>query len=130
MLVRVYYEDTDAAGVVYHARYLHFMERARAEYFRQYGYSVAALADAGYVFPVVAIEASFKSGAVLDDELIITVEPGDISGARFSVKQSVIRAADQSILVEARVTLACIGHNRRPKRIPEVITALWGKDKL
>ena len=126
MNVRIYYEDTDAAGVVYHARYLHFMERARAEFFRTHGYSVATLANEGYVFPVVGVTISFKHAATLDEELQVTVEPAELGGARFSVIQKVLRVSDGQLLVEALVTLACIGTDRRPRRIPAVIATLWG----
>lgn len=127
MNVRIYYEDTDAAGVVYHARYLHFMERARAEFFRKQGYSVATLANEGYVFPVVDVNISFKQAATLDEELCVTVEPAELGGARFSVVQKVLRVSDGQLLVEALVTLACIGNDRRPRRIPAVIATLWGE---
>ena len=67
MEVRIYYEDTDAAGVVYHANYLKFFERARTEYFRDRGLFVAELAAAGFVFPVVRMEVDFISPARHDD---------------------------------------------------------------
>lgn len=118
MLVRVYYEDTDAAGVVYHSNYLNFMERARTEYLRQKGFSVAELAAAGYVFPVIRMEIDFKAGATHDELLRITTVPVCVGGSTLVLKQQVLREADGRLMVDAQVTLACIGVNRKAKRIP------------
>ena len=71
MDIRTYYEDTDAAGVVYHANYLKFFERARTEYFRERGLSVSELAAAGFVFPVVRMELDFRAPARHDDLLSV-----------------------------------------------------------
>ncbi len=118
MLIRVYYEDTDAAGVVYHSNYLNFMERARTEYLRQSGHSVAKLAADGAVFPVVRIEIDFKAPARHDDFLRVTTEPIKVGGSSFILKQRVLRESDCTLLVEALVTLACVTPLLKVTRIP------------
>jgi acyl-CoA thioester hydrolase len=124
MLIRVYYEDTDAAGVVYHANYLSFMERARTEYMRQHGCSVSELAASGTVFPVVRAELTFKAPARLDDLLRITVAPVHAGGSSFTLRQQILRDADGLLLVEALVTIACATPELKPKRIPAEIRNL------
>lgn len=119
MQIRVYYEDTDAAGVVYHSNYLNYFERARTEFLREQGYSVAELARNGSVFPVVRMEIDFKSPAKHDDLLCITTLPVRVGGSSFTLRQQVLRAADNRLLVEAEVVLACVSSELRPHRIPQ-----------
>lgn len=118
MELRIYYEDTDAAGVVYHANYLKYFERARTEYFRAKGLLVAELAAAGFVFPVVHMDIDFKAPARHDDVLRVTTIPTRISGSTFSVHQKLVRKGDEKLLVQAEVTLACIGPALKARRIP------------
>jgi len=103
MLLRVYYEDTDAAGVVYHSNYLNYCERARTEYLRERGWSVAELASDGAVFPVVRMEIDFKAPARHDDMLRINTVPIRVGGSSFAVRQQVLRASDGKLLVELLV---------------------------
>lgn len=121
MDVRIYYEDTDAAGVVYHANYLKYFERARTEYFRGHGLLVAELAKEGYVFPVVRMEIDFKAPARHDDLLIIETQPEHVSGSSFSVRQQAIRGSDGKVLATTLVKLACIGPDLRARRIPSMV---------
>ncbi|KAB0667161.1 YbgC/FadM family acyl-CoA thioesterase [Oryzomonas japonica] len=121
MDVRIYYEDTDAAGVVYHASYLKFFERARTEYFRERGLGVAELATAGFVFPVIRMEIDFKASALHDELLSIITRPERIGGASFVVRQQAVRPSDGRVLVEAQVTLACISPERRARRLPDEV---------
>lgn len=118
MKVRVYYEDTDAAGVVYHANYLKYFERARTEYLRERDLSVADLAASGYVFPVVRMEINFKAPALHDDMLSIVTIPERISGSSLTFRQQAVRQIDGTLLVDSMVTLACIGPARKARRIP------------
>lgn len=118
MEVRVYYEDTDTAGVVYHSNYLNFLERARTELFRSQGLSVAKMAADGSIFPVIKIEISFKFPAVHDDLLLITTIPLKVGGSSFVLRQQVLRQPDKKLMVDAEVTLACINATGKPKRIP------------
>jgi len=119
--VRVYWEDTDAGGVVYHARYLHFLERARSEWLRASGIGQQQLRDeAGIVFVVHRMEIDFKAPARLDDLLTATVQPEECRSASFIVRQALRRETEPNVLVEARVRIACLDAGRfRPRPIPQ-----------
>ncbi len=118
MEIRVYYEDTDAAGVVYHANYLNYMERARTEYLREQGLSVATMAAAGAVFPVVRMSIDFKVPARHDDLLKVTTVPVRVGGSSFTLCQQVLRSRDNQLLVQAEVTLACVSSSLKARRLP------------
>jgi acyl-CoA thioester hydrolase len=124
MDVRIYYEDTDAGGVVYHSNYINFMERARTEYFRSHGFFVAELAANGYVFPVVRLEVDFKSPALHDDLLSVTTIPVRVGGSSVTLRQNIVRKHDGKLLVEGLVTLACINPALKARRIPADIRAM------
>lgn len=119
--VRVYWEDTDAGGVVYHARYLQFLERARSEWLRATGVGQQTLRERdGIVFVVHRMEIAFNAPARLDDLLTATVEPDERRSASFTVRQSLHREPESRPLVEARVRIACLDADRfRPRPIPE-----------
>ena len=119
--VRVYWEDTDAGGVVYHARYLHFLERARTEWLRASGFGQNDLkAGEGVVFVVHAMDIRFNAPARLDDLLTATVVPVERRSASFIVAQSLKREPEARALVEARVRVACLDAAEfRPRPIPE-----------
>jgi acyl-CoA thioester hydrolase len=123
MLLRVYYEDTDAAGVVYHSNYLNYCERARTEYLRERGWSVADLASNGAVFPVVRMQIDFKAPARHDDLLRVTTLPRKVGGSTFELCQQVLRASDDTLLVELLVTLACVTPQLKARRIPAGVRA-------
>jgi len=116
--VRVYYEDTDAAGVVYYANYLKFMERARTEWLAAIGFPLAEVErEYGVVFVVHRCEIDFRRPARLNDALAVTVEVEQRGASRLVMRQDVRRGND--VLTEARVTLACVDTPRwRPVRIP------------
>jgi acyl-CoA thioester hydrolase len=121
---RVYWEDTDAGGIVYYANYLKYLERARSEWLRARGVSQRALAlDPGVLFSVVALEAQYRRPARLDDLLAISCEPARNGGASFAVEQRVWRQADMSeLLLCATVRIACLdARSLKPRRLPEVI---------
>ena len=125
MQVRIYYEDTDAAGVVYHANYLKYLERARTEYFRERGLLVAELAAAGHVFPVVHMELDFIAPARHDELLSIKTKPAHSRRSSFTLQQQIVRTSDDRLLVDALVKLACVGPDHKARRIPaEVRQAL------
>jgi len=123
--VRIYYEDTDAGGVVYHANYICFMERARTEFLRGHGLSVRAMHDMGIIFPVVAIEANYRAPAQLDDLLVVETQISAMRNSSFVASQQVIRKEDGKLLVDARVTLACVGPEMRARRLPPEIRELF-----
>lgn len=126
MEVRIYYEDTDAGGVVYHANYLHYMERARTEFLRGHGLSVREMHDLGIIFPVVAVEINYRSPARLDDLLEVETRIVEMRNSSFVAGQKVIRKEDGKLLVEARVTLACVGEGMRARRLPAELRELFG----
>jgi len=119
--VRVYWEDTDAGGVVYHARYLHFLERARSEWLRAAGVGQQqARTELGIVFVVHSMEIAFNAPARLDDLLTATVQPADCRSASFIVHQLLRREPEARALVEARVRIACLDAAAfKPRPIPE-----------
>jgi len=119
--VRVYYEDTDAAGVVYYANYLKFMERARTEWLSALGFPLAAvLREHGVVFVVRRCEIDFHRPARLNDDLVVTVEGVQPGASRLVARQEVRR--EDVVLTRARVTLACLDAARwRPVRMPAAL---------
>lgn len=125
MDVRIYYEDTDAGGVVYHANYIKYLERARTEYFRSRGFLVAELARNGFVFPVVRLEIDFNAPALHDDLLAVSTCPTRVGGSSISLRQKIVRQSDDKLLVDGVVTLACVSPALKAKRIPlEIRTML------
>lgn len=116
--VRVYYEDTDAAGIVYYANYLRFMERARTEWLESLGFPLAAFERThGVTFAVRRAELEFLKPARLNDRLAVGVAPTLFRGAQLDVLQDVVR--DGVLLVRGTISLACIDLARlSPKRIP------------
>ena len=120
--LRVHYEDTDMGGIVYHANYLKFCERARSDWVRGLGMDQNALRAAGTVFAVTAVEASFRAPARFDD--VLEVESAPLSGgaARLVLRQDVTRGG--ALLYASRVTLAAIGPAGRPVRLPPALSGL------
>jgi len=115
--LRVYYEDTDLAGIVYYANYLRFIERARTEWVRELGIDQAALkAEQGIVFAVRRVEADYLSPARFDDELEVETELAQAGGARLVLEQRVLRAG--ALLFRARVTVVALGETGQPARLP------------
>ncbi|HOP40324.1 MAG TPA: YbgC/FadM family acyl-CoA thioesterase [Geobacteraceae bacterium] len=119
MEFRIYYEDTDAGGVVYHARYLAFFERGRTEFFRERGLSVGLLAQQGQVFPVVRLEIDFRAPAVLDDLVRVETEVLEVGKTSFTLGQQLVRAMDGKLLAAGRVTLVCVGPGMKARRLPQ-----------
>ena len=125
LTLRVYYEDTDLAGIVYYANYLRFIERGRTELLRAAGVAQGALkAASGTVFAVRRMEADFLAPARFDDLLEVITEPESLGGARVVLMQSVLRGADT--LFTARVTLVALNAAGGPTRIPAEVRAALG----
>ncbi|RLL71491.1 tol-pal system-associated acyl-CoA thioesterase [Paenirhodobacter hankyongi] len=115
--VRVYYEDTDLAGIVYYANYLKFIERGRTEWVRSLGIDQVALKrDHGLVFAVRRVEAEYLRPAKFDDELTVTTALSAVAGARLIVEQAVWRAGEK--LFSAAVTIVCLSETGAPARLP------------
>jgi acyl-CoA thioester hydrolase len=115
LAVRVYYEDTDFSGFVYHSNYLKFCERARSDFLRVLGVEQNALFAAGEAFVVRHMACDFLRPARFDDVLTVESTPGEARGARFLIRQRVLRGGD--VLFSAEVTAVLIGAGGRPKRI-------------
>ena len=121
--LRVYYEDTDAGGIVYYANYLRFIERARTEALRALGIPHAELVEQfGVMFVVRRVEMDYLRPARLDDALLVETFAEEIGGASMVLRQNVFTADGQgnhTTLVAARVRLACVGTDgERPRRMP------------
>lgn len=115
--VRVYFEDTDAGGVVYHARYLAFCERARSDFLRLLGIHQSQVD--GMFFVVRHMTCDFLKPARLDDLLEVETRFGTLTGARMILAQKVRR--DGVLLFEATVTVALVDHQGRPRRLPAML---------
>ena len=120
--IRVYYEDTDLAGIVYYANYLKFIERARSEMVRAAGIDQVAMKAEGIVFAVTRVEADYVKPAKYDDELIVETTLDKITPARFVMGQTVKH--DGVTLFRALVTVACLDDRGRPVRVPEILRTL------
>ena len=120
--VRVYYEDTDLAGIVYYANYLKFIERGRSEWVRSLGIDQGQLrAQAGIVFAVRRVVADYLRPAVFDDVLDVRTRPLAVTGARIVLAQDVARG--DTVLFAAEVTLVALTDAGAPARIPAEIRA-------
>jgi len=115
--LRVYYEDTDLAGIVYYANYLRFIERARTEWVRTLGVDQTALKrDEGIVFAVRRVEADYLQPAKFDDELVVETSTLQVTGARIVLQQDVKRGDE--VLFSAQVTLVALTETGQPSRLP------------
>ena len=123
--VRVYFQDTDAGGVVYHASYVNFMERARTEWLRTHGYSNAGLMkEFGVVFVVRSLKLDYLKPALLDDLLEVTAQIKDIGRSRLNLLQNVRRGDE--LLTEGEVHLVCVSvESFKPVSVPEMLRKQW-----
>jgi acyl-CoA thioester hydrolase len=114
--IRVYYEDTDMAGIVYYANYLRYIERARSDWVRGLGIDQNAMKAQGLVFAVRRVEADYLMPARLDDELVVETEVIQVTGARLVMDQVVRRGKDR--LFHAVVIVVVITDSGHPARMP------------
>ncbi len=123
---RVYFQDTDAGGVVYHASYVNFMERARTEWLRTFGHSNAGLMkELGVVFVVRSLKLDYLKPALLDDLLTVTARIKEIGRSRVVLLQTVLRG--EEVLVEGEVHLVCVAVDTfKPVSVPEMLRKQWG----
>ena len=119
--VRVYFENTDAGGVVYHAEYLKFLERARTEWLRHLGFDHQALArNHRIVFVVTQAAVDFLKPARLDDSISVSVQLESLGKVRCVFTQEIRR--DDDLLVRAKITVACVsGEHFKPAEIPDAL---------
>lgn len=120
--LRVYYEDTDLAGIVYYANYLKFIERGRSEWVRERGIDQMALREAaGIVFAVRRVEADFLRPARFGDDLVVETVLHSLGGARIVLDQTVLRGGER--LFAATVTLVCLTEDGHAARLPADLRA-------
>lgn len=117
--IRVYYEDTDAGGIMYHASHVRFLERGRTEFLRDLGIQHTALMDrdprATFLFIVRRMEIDYLKPARLDDLLTVTTELVELGAASLQLKQTLLRGED--IICRGLLTIAAVGPDGRPKRL-------------
>jgi acyl-CoA thioester hydrolase len=125
--VRVYFQDTDAGGVVYHASYVNFMERARTEWLRSFGFTNAGLMkELGVVFVVRSLKLDYLKPALLDDLLSVSAHLKDIGRSRVTLHQTMMRGDE--LLVEGEIHLVSIALDTfKPVSVPDVLRAQWKK---
>jgi acyl-CoA thioester hydrolase len=123
--LRVYVEDTDLGGVVYHARYLHLFERARTEWLRARGIGQKRLRqEEGLIFVVTDMNVQFRKPAMMDDELLVTAAISSVGRARFRFSQEITRAGDGVLISTADVGATILdSENYKPVRMPARIQA-------
>ena len=119
--VRIYYEDTDFTGIVYHANYLRYLERGRSDFFRAVGISHTELAQQDTGFAVIRMELDFKRAAKIDDALVVRTLYERVEGVRLHVSQRITRG-DETLL-EAKAVAVCISLSGRPRRPTAEMTA-------
>ncbi len=120
--VRVYYEDTDLAGIVYYANYLKFIERARTEWVASLGVDQMALrARGGVVFAVRRVEADYLRPAKFGDDLVVETKLQSLGGARIVLEQGIMRGGER--IFAAVVTLVCLGDDGHAARLPVEVRA-------
>lgn len=128
LVQRVYYEDTDFSGVVYHARYLHFLERGRTDYLRELGVEQGGLLDIedgeGLAFVVHRMEIDFKAPARMDDILVIETRTEKAGGAKMVLGQTI--TSGERLLIAAKIVVAVVNGKGRPRRLPADLAATMG----
>ncbi|EBA10396.1 tol-pal system-associated acyl-CoA thioesterase [Sagittula stellata] len=118
--IRVYYEDTDMAGIVYHANYLKYIERARSDWVREQGLDQNAMREEdGIVFVVRRIEADYLATAKFDDRLEVRTTVRSVTGVRLVMSQDVMRG--EELVFRAEVTAVCVTSDGHPVRLPEAL---------
>lgn len=126
--VRVFYEDTDAGGIVYHANYLRFAERARTETLRRLGIDQSRLrAEHGVMFIVRRCTIDFRAPAHLDDALEVRTRMTGWRGAAIEAEQTVHRQGEDGPLVALGLTIACVNGKGRPVRVPSPVRAAFDR---
>lgn len=119
--VKIYYEDTDCGGVVYHANYLRYFERARTEYFAERGISIRDYMQMGITFVVAKAEIVYESPARYGDVLTIDSEIEKVRRVSFVFNQTIRGKGEDSLLVRAKIKLGCLNGEGRPTQLPKSV---------
>ncbi|GAA6135260.1 tol-pal system-associated acyl-CoA thioesterase [Oceaniserpentilla sp. 4NH20-0058] len=127
--VRVYYEDTDAGGIVYHARYLYFLERARTEWLREAGFNQSLLKQQNTIFVVRDMQIKWQQPATLDELLTVITTVTQVKKASMVMAQTITCGHEQKM--QASVTVACVhGDTKKPMAMPdEIIKVITDRDE-
>jgi acyl-CoA thioester hydrolase len=120
--LKIYYEDTDAAGVVYYGNYLRYLERGRTEFLAARGLHIADYHNRGVVFAVVHVDIHYRRPARLGDEIEVQTGLGEMGNASVFFFQDVVRKGE--LIASARVKIACLDGNGRPRRLPPELVNL------
>lgn len=120
--IRVYYEDTDMAGIVYYANYLRYIERARSDWVREIGIDQNVMKTDGVVFAVRRVEADYIAPALFDDVLEVRTAMVQLTPARMVMEQRIYR--EDTVLFSAIVTIVCIGAAGKPARLPAKLRSM------
>ncbi|MCE5193854.1 MAG: acyl-CoA thioesterase [Nitrospiraceae bacterium] len=115
--IKIYYDDTDAGGVVYYANYLKYLERSRTEFFQGYNINVAEYHEKGCMFVVAHVDISYKQSARLGDIIDITSEIAELKNASLIIKHRIFKG--DKLLIEAQVKLACVNKEGRVQKFPD-----------
>ena len=120
--IRIYYEDTDCGEIVYYANYLRYFERARTEFLRQKGISVAQLASEGILFVVIEASLRYIAPAKYDDLIVVHTEVTELGGASFILSHDIVEKHTNKLLVQGFARLACVKTGTgKPIKLPELI---------
>lgn len=126
--VRIYYDDTDAGGVVYYANYLKFAERARTEYMRSLGFENSKIRhDFGIIIVVKSVEADYLSPARLDDFLTIQTRLLSVKNTSFVMEQKAIK--NETCIFNMTIVLVCVNEDGRPSKIPDELKKSFLKEE-
>jgi len=123
--VKIYYEDTDCGGVVYHANYLRYCERARTEYFAARGVSIRDYMQYGILFVVVRAEIFYESPARYGDVLIVNSELEKMRRVSLDFKHTIRRKGDKGVLVRAKIRLACLNGDGKLTQLPKAFLEIF-----
>ena len=119
--VKIYYEDTDCANVVYYANYLKYMERGRTEFLADHGYSVSELASQGTVFVVARVEIDYRSSARLGETIVVKTWISEMTRTSILFGTTMTDKASGRLIAESQTRLVCVDPNGKIKRIPKEI---------
>lgn len=123
--IRVYVEDVDLMGIVYHSNYLCYLERSRTEVLRTYNILLSELEALGILFAISELSIKYRVPARLDDLLTITTEIKEIKPCSLMFEQVIINQQEQ-IICDAEVKVACVNGDLKPQRVPSIIKGLGG----
>ena len=115
--IKIYYEDTDAGGVVYYANYLKYMERSRTEFLMDYGIDVAKYQEEDYFFAVIHVDVNYRHPARLGNIIEVTTEIIEMTNVTITLRHQIYK--ENALLVDAKVKVACINKYGKPERLPE-----------